>query len=60
MPRIEEELEKFQKLREAIKSSYEALISNPDVKAGRHSILTSYQLDAIVPQNKTSFPAFFQ
>jgi len=60
VPRIEEELEKFQKLREAIKSSYEALISNPDVKAGRHSILTSYQLDAIVPQNKTSFPAFFQ
>jgi hypothetical protein len=58
--RIEEELETFQKLREAIKSSYEALISNPDVKAGRYPILTSYQLDAIVPQNKTSFPEFFQ
>lgn len=60
VPRIKEEWEKFRKLCEAIKSSYEVLISDPDVKAGRHSILTSYQLDAIVPQNKTSFPVFFQ
>lgn len=60
VPRIEEELEKFQKLREAIKSSYEALISDPEVKVGRHSILASYQLDAIIPQNKKSFPVFFQ
>jgi hypothetical protein len=60
VPRIEAELEKFQKLREAIKYSYEALISGSDVKPGRHSILTSDQLDAIVPQNKTSFPVFFQ
>lgn len=60
VPRIKEELDKFQKLREAIKSSYEALMSDPGVSAGRHSILTGYQLDAIVPQNKTSFPEFFR
>jgi hypothetical protein len=60
VPRIKEELDKFQKLREAIKSSYEALISDPGVSAGRHPILTGYQLDAIVPQNKTSFLEFFQ
>lgn len=60
VPRIVEELEKFQKLREAIKASYEALISDPDVKAGRHPILTVHQLDVIVPQNKTSFPEFFE
>lgn len=53
-------MEMFLKLREAFQSSYENLISNPDVLAKRHTLLTNEQLEAICPQNKTRFPGFFQ
>jgi hypothetical protein len=60
MPTIEKNMEMFLNLCEAFRSSYEDLISNPNTLAGRHSLLTNEQLEAICPQNKTRFPAFFQ
>jgi hypothetical protein len=53
---IEDNMNAFDLLREAIMSSYTSLMKDPGPEAGRYTLLTSRALEQICPQNKTLFP----
>jgi hypothetical protein len=53
---IDEHLTEFEKLRAAIKASYDAFLIGSRFSAGRHELLSAAELEAICPQNKSLFP----
>jgi hypothetical protein len=57
-PVIEANKDKWDQLQAAFERSYQKLLKG-DLKVGRHTLLDGQQLDAICPQNKTRFPAFW-
>lgn len=58
-PLIEQYMDIFDKLREAIKNSYASLVNDPNIAADRYPLLTNDQLEQICPQNKKLFPPMF-
>ena len=54
---IERNLDVFEKLRAAIRNSYNNLVKDANITAGRYTLLTHEQLEPICPQNKKLFPA---
>src|SRR5260370_15477019 len=57
-PIIEANKEIWEQLQAAFERSYQKLLKG-DLKVGRHTLLDGPQLEAICPQNKTRFPAFW-
>ena len=57
-PIIEANKEIWEQLQEAFERSYRKLLKG-ELKVGRHTLLDGPQLEAICPQNKTRFPAFW-
>jgi len=57
-PIIEANKDIWQQLQIAFKDSYQKLLKS-NLKVGRHTLLDGKQLEAICPQNKTRFPAFW-
>jgi hypothetical protein len=53
---VEQNMDVFDELRVAIRNSYTRLVKNPDISAGRYTLLTNDQLEQICPQNKKLFP----
>ena len=56
---IEAHMDVFNKLRVAIKDSFDAFVSGPKFASGRHMLLTAEELELICPQNKTLFPPYY-
>jgi hypothetical protein len=57
-PIIEANKEIWEQLQAAFERSYQSLLEG-GLKIGRHTLLDGPQLEAICPQNKTRFPAFW-
>jgi hypothetical protein len=57
-PIIEANKAIWEQLRAAFDRSYQELLKG-DLKVGRYTLLDGQQLEAICPQNKTRFPAFW-
>lgn len=57
-PIIEASKEIWEEMQAAFGRSYQKLLKG-DLKVGRHTLLDGQQLEAICPQNKTRFPAFW-
>jgi hypothetical protein len=53
---VEKNMDIFDKLRVAIRSSYARLVKHPAISAGRYTLLTNDELEQICPQNKKLFP----
>jgi hypothetical protein len=56
-PIIERNMGMFNKLRAAIRESYDNPVKDTRIAAGRYTLLTNEQLEQICPQNKKLFPA---
>jgi hypothetical protein len=56
---IEAHFDVFNKLRAAIKDSYDAFVGGPKFAVGRHPLLKAEELEQICPQNRTLFPPNF-
>jgi hypothetical protein len=55
---IEAHMDEFNRLRVAIKGSYDAFVRGPKFALGRHALLTAEELEQICPQNKALFPPY--
>jgi hypothetical protein len=55
-PIIEQNIDIFDKLKEAIKNSYTNLVKDPNIAEGRYALLTNDQIEQLCPQNKKLFP----
>jgi hypothetical protein len=57
-PIIEANRDVWERLQAALKDSYQKLLKD-NIMLGRHTLLDGQQLEAICPQNKIRFPAFW-